>query len=293
MAALTADAEEWEREMQEITNWVNQIQDTWRETAAAITAYLPAVLGALLLVLLGWLLARVARSAVVRLAAIVNRAIHNLSDATSLSPFNFSPQVVRIFGNAAYWLVILVFLTAAARSLELHAFSIWLARILNYVPVLLAGVLIIVAGYIASIFVRDVTSTALSTGGFRQGALLASLAQAAVLLTAVVIGVDQIGVDVSFLITIIAISLGGVIGGFALAFGFGSRDFISNLIAANELQKHYQIGQTLRVGDTVGDVIEFTPTSLVLATADGRTTIPAQMFHQAISALVASEEGHD
>ena len=279
--------------MQNITNWFNQIQNAWQETAAAISANLPAVLGAILLVLLGWLLAKVVRSAVVRLAGMLNRTIRNLSDAASLSPFSFSPQVVRIAGNAAYWLVILVFLTAAARSLELHAFSIWLARILNYVPVLLAGALIIVAGYVASIFVRDVTATALTTSGVRQGALLASFAQAGVLLTAVVVGVDQVGVDVSFLITIIAIALGGVFGGFALAFGFGSRDFVSNLIAANELQRHYEIGQTVRIGDAVGDVIAFTPTNVILATKDGRTAIPAQLFHQAISVLVTSEDSHD
>ena len=279
--------------MQNITNWFNQIQNAWQETAAARSANLPAVLGAILLVLLGWLLAKVVRSAVVRLAGMLNRTIRNLSDAASLSPFSFSPQVVRIAGNAAYWLVILVFLTAAARSLELHAFSIWLARILNYVPVLLAGALIIVAGYVASIFVRDVTATALTTSGVRQGALLASFAQAGVLLTAVVVGVDQVGVDVSFLITIIAIALGGVFGGFALAFGFGSRDFVSNLIAANELQRHYEIGQTVRIGDAVGDVIAFTPTNVILATKDGRTAIPAQLFHQAISVLVTSEDSHD
>jgi Mechanosensitive ion channel, conserved TM helix len=279
--------------MSNFSDWFQQLQDAWRSTMATIVAYLPTVLGAIVLIIVGWLLARLARMLVVQLGGLINRALQNVTGVASLQRFRLAPQIIRIAGNAAYWLVILVFLTAAARTMELHEFSIWLARILNFVPVLLAGVLIIVAGYIASIFVRDVVSTALNTGGFRQGVLLGSIAQAAVLLTAVVIGVDQIGVNVSFLTTIIAIALGGVFGGFALAFGIGSRDFVSNIIAANDLQKHYHIGQTVRVNDAVGEIVELTPTNVIMATDQGRATVPAHIFQTSVSILMTPEPSHE
>ncbi len=276
--------------MKELSNWMNQIHDAWRETISAIISHLPSVLGGLLLVVVGWLLAKIARLIIIRLVRFMERGLQNLSDATSLSRINFPPRFTRIAGDAVYWLVILVFLTAAARSLELHAFSIWLARILNYVPVLLAGGLIIIAGYIASLVVRDVVTTSLTSGGFQQGPLVGSLAQGSVLLTAVVVGVDQMGVDVTFLVTIIAVALGCIFGGFALAFGFGSRDFVSNLIAANDLRKHYELGQHIRIGEAEGEIVELTPTSIVLAAHGGRVTLPAQIFHQSETRLLITEE---
>lgn len=276
--------------MTDISGWIAHFEEAWRNTIGSIISYLPNLAGVLVLLLLGWLFARWARTGVRKLGEVVNRVMESVLEGTSFSRFRLTTRTLQIMGNAAFWLVVLVFLTAAARIARLDAFSIWLDRILSHLPVLLAGALIIIAGYLASIFIRDIVSAALSSGGFRQSALLARLAQAAVFLTAVVIGIDQVGLDVSFLVTVIAISLASLFGGVALAFGFGSRDFVANVIAAHNLQQQFKPGQIVRFGDARGEILELTPTSVVLATEEGRTTVPASAFHTKVSVLVTPEE---
>lgn len=276
-----------------VTGWLSQIEQAWRNTIGLLVAYLPNLAGVILLLLVGWVLARWARAGVTKLGDVVNRLLRGLFPGTSLSRFTLTTRGQKIAGNAAFWLVMLVFLTAAAKAARLEAFSLWLDRILSYLPVLLAGALIIAAGYVASVFIRDITAAALASGGFRQSVLLARLAQAAVFLTAVVIGIDQIGLDVSFLVTVIAIMLASTLGGIALAFGFGSRDFVANVIAAHNLQQHYRPGQIVQFGKSRGEILELTPTSVILSTEEGRTTVPARTFHREVTVLVTPGEGGD
>ncbi len=279
--------------MKDISSWLTHLQEAWSNTIGSIVGYLPNLAGAVLLLLLGWVLARWARAGVTKLGDVTNRLMGNVLAGSSLSRFRVTARSLQVIANAAFWLVVLIFLTAAAKTARLDEFSIWLDRILAYFPILLAGALIIAAGYVVSIFVRDIVSAALQSSGFSQSALLARIAQGAVFLTAVVIGIDQIGLDASLLITVIAISLASALGGIALAFGFGSRDFVANVIAAHNLQQHYRPGQTVQFGKTSGEILELTPTSVVLATEDGRTTVPARVFHRSISVLVTPEDTGD
>lgn len=276
--------------MTDISGWIAQLEHAWRTTIGSIISYLPNLAGVVFVLLLGWIAARLARAGVRKLGSVINRISDRLLAGTALARFRLTSRNLEIAGNAVLWLVILLFLTAAAKIAKLDAFSIWLDRILSYLPALFAGCLIIAAGYLASLFVRDIVSAALTSGGFRQSGLLARLAQASVFLTAVVIGIDQVGLDVSFLVTVIAITLASLLGGIALAFGFGSREFVANVIAAHNLQQHYRPGQTVKFGKSQGEILELTPTSVVLATADGRTTVPAREFHRSVSILVTPEE---
>lgn len=276
--------------MTDITGWISDLEQAWRDILGSIVAYLPSLAGAVVLLLVGWILARWVRAAILKFGDIANRLFRNVFTGTALIRFQLTERILRVAGIAAYWLIILVFLTAAARTAELEAFSIWLNRILSFVPVLVGGVLIIALGYLIGQFVRDVVAAAFASGGVRQSTLLARFAQTSVMLIAAVIGIDQIGIDVSFLVTIIAIALASLLGGVGLAFGIGSRDFVANVIAAHNIRHHYKPGQTIQVASFRGEILDLTPTSVVLATADGRTTVPAKVFHSGASILITPED---
>lgn len=279
--------------MEHLTTWLDGLRASAANLLDTMVGYLPNLIGAVLLLLLGWMLARLVRAAAGRLGNAVNRLLDRLMRRGSLTRFRLSPRALKLIGNAAFWLVILFFITAATRVAQLDAFSSWLDRILAYLPTLLAGALIILAGYLVSALVRDLVAATLGSAGLAQNELFAAVAQGATFLTAVVIGIDQIGIDVTILITLIAIAVGAMLAGLSLAFGLGSRDFVSNLIGAHYLQQYLQPGQTARIGEIEGEVLELTPTSVVLATAGGRTAIPAKLFNEAATVVVTPGDDND
>ena len=279
--------------MEHLTSWLDGLRASAANLLDTMVGYLPNLIGAVLLLLLGWMLARLVRAAAGRLGNAVNRLLGRLMRRGSLTRFRLSPRALKLIGNAAFWLVILFFITAATRVAQLDAFSSWLDRILAYLPTLLAGALIILAGYLVSALVRDLVAATLGSAGLAQNELFAAVAQGATFLTAVVIGIDQIGIDVTILITLIAIAVGAMLAGLSLAFALGSRDFVSNLIGAHYLQQYLQPGQTARIGEIEGEVLELTPTSVVLATAAGRTAIPAKLFNEAATVVMTPGDGND
>ncbi len=106
------------------------------------------------------------------------------------------------------------------------------------------------------------------------------MAQGAVFLAKLVIGLDQVGIDVLFLTLLFALAVGGVFLSLALAFARGAGTFVSNLLGANLAQRAISPGETVRVGEHEGQIVEFTPAAVVLATESGRLVVPGRIFQE-------------
>ena len=67
---------------------------------------------------------------------------------------------------------------------------------------------------------------------------------------------------------------GALLGGLALAVSLGARTYVGNLIAGHQLQQHYEVGQTIHIGDYEGTIVEIATTLVILETPQGRLTLP-------------------
>ena len=132
-------------------------------------------------------------------------------------------------------------------------------------------------------------SATAATAGITHSHFLGTVAQGLTLIAAVIIGAEQIGLDVSFLVTVTAIILGAGLAALSLAFGLGAQSFVSNLIGAHYVQEHLKPGQRARIGEREGEVLEITATSIVLATRDGRASIPARAFNEETTTVLMPE----
>lgn len=267
--------------------------DTLSQRSLALGHWLaervPDLVGALLLVLLGWLVARAARATIRGLGTRINRALDRVLRAERAARLRLSPTMLRLIGTAAFWIILLLFLSFATSLAGMAGVTEWLREVLRYLPTLLFGVLIIVAGHLIGLLVRDLLLEALASAHVEQREIVARLAQTATFLTAVIIGVHQIGVNVSFVTLVIAVALGSVLLAFSLAFGLGARGLVANLIGTHYLRRQLQPGVRVRVGEVEGEIIEITPTNVVLETDDGRAFIPARMFSEQVSLLVTAD----
>lgn len=276
--------------MAELSEWLERLQQSTGAAFADIGAYLPSLAGALLLMVLGWVAARLLRAAFVGAGASINGLLRTLTRPAFARAPRLSPTLVALIGNVLFWVVILLFAAISARVARLDAFSSWLDRVVSYLPTLVAGGFIALAGYLVSTLVRDVVSAAVASAGSAQKDLFGFAAQVAVFVTAVVIGLDQIGLDVTFLIILLAVVVGGGLLSMALAFGFGARDFVGNLIAAHHMQRTLEPGEHARIGDMEGRVLEITSTSVVLMTEHGRLLVPARLFQQQTALILGGGE---
>lgn len=272
--------------MEEVSVWMTTISDATSRLFGRFIEFIPDLVAALLLVLIGWIAARLLRAAGTRLALWFNGTVERVLSAERSRYLRLSTAVIKLVGNITFWIIILVFVTAATRILGLFAFADWLDQVVGYLPTLLAGGLIILAGVVISALARDLTTAAVASAGIAYSDLFGRGAQTVVLLTALIIGINQIGIDVTLLVTLTSILFAAICISFALAFALGARTLVGNLIGAHYLQQFYQPGQLARLDDIEGEILELTPTSVILSTENGRVSVPAKIFNEQATTLL-------
>jgi len=261
------------------------LQNAISQVASRIAEYLPNILGAIGLLLLGWLVARLLRGLAIKAMHVLELLLHRLSRGQSARTIPSSS--IEVVGGILFWVVILFFAAAATHVLGLGAFSSWLQGLVTYLPTLMAGALIIIAGALLAGLARDLAVASLAAFPEHQRALLARIAQGTVLVTAVAVGADQIGVRITFLVIVAAVIMSAVVGGIALAVSLGSRAYVANLIGAHHLRQAFGIGQRVRIGELEGTILELTAVSIVLETEQGRVNVPAKVYNEAPIVLIA------
>ena len=259
--------------------------------ADRLVSYLPSLIGATLLLLAGWLLARILRVLAVRTVRLGDTLIGRLG-AFAGGTRTRTHRAAEIFGTLVFWAVLLVFVTAATQVLELHSFTDWLARLVGYLPTLAVGAVIVVAGYMLSRFVADIVRATATRIDPPQRALLARVAQSTIFVGAMLVGADQIGIKITFL----AIFLGGVMalvgGAVAVAVGLGAREHVANLIGAQQMRQAFGLGQRVRIGEHEGRILEIRSGSMVLECAEGRVNLPGRLYSEAPITVFGGNE-HD
>lgn len=264
--------------MEEASIWLDRLRQSLLDMASTFIAYLPDLLFAIILLVIGWLLARFLRASATRINNYVNRLLESIAPTGRLASFRLSGRGTALVGHALYWLVLFIFVAAAARAARFETLTYWLDELVGLLPNLIGGISIVLIGYAVSVAVRDLVSTTLASAEVRQSEQIGVLVQWAALASGVVLGLEQIGIDVTFLIVVLAIVLGGAIAGLAIAFGFGARSLVASLIGAQYLQRQYTTGQTLTVGAYAGRVLEIGAAHITLETNAGRTTLPGSVY---------------
>jgi small-conductance mechanosensitive channel len=247
------------------------------DSLSSAVSYIPSLLAAILVVIVGWIIARIARGAARRISNSVNRLLDRFFRRGTLSHARLSPSAMVILGEIAFWAILFLAATVAARVAGFTALSGWLNQIVTRLPNLLVGAAIIVVGYVVSILVGEQVAATARAANVSQSTLIGRLAQAAIFVTTLIIGLDQIGIDVTFLIALFAVGVGAIFLGFSIAFGLGARDYVSNLIGARIARRELKIGQSVRIGDIEGEILDITSTQIALETAHGKTLVPAHL----------------
>jgi len=275
-----------------MTSWTDAFSNELSRLVAQTAAYLPRLLLALAVLVAGWFIARLLRMLSVKLLLGIDRLWHRFISHTGYEQLQPHYPPAKIAGMILFWFVMLFFIAAAASILGLGTFVNWLSSLVTYIPILLTGLLIIMTGVVVSALLRDVVTSAAHRAGIARSELLGRMVQATTLVIAVAVGIDQLGIDISFLSIVVGIALAATFGSMALAFGIGAKNYMSNIIAGHHLRQLYHTGDHLRIREYEGTIAEFTTTMVVLNTDQGRVVIPAMLFEQEIS-ILPERAGHE
>lgn len=274
-------------------SWQTTIAATWERFADQIIAASPQLLGAVLVLLAGWFIAQLLRLSTRKLIRGLDALWSSGAGEDSAAQLRSKRTQAIIAGNLVFWITLIFSIAIAANMAGWEMLSGWMDGIVVYLPNLVSGLLIILGGFLLSNIVRKGVTGAADSAGMAQGNVLARIAQVVVIFTTLLIGIEQIGINVDFLTNVLIVIIGVLLAGAALAFGLGARGLIANVIGAQYLRKHCRIGEQMRLGDIEGSIVEITQTCVVLDTEYGRAVIPAKLFQEQVSSFQSRTEEHD
>jgi hypothetical protein len=197
-----------------------------------IGAFLPRILIAIIVVIGGWLVAKIARFAVTRALRAINFSV--LTERAGLDNFlrqgGVAADTTAIFGMLAYWLVILAALLIAFNGLGLTYITDLLGRIVWFVPNVFVALLVLAFGSYFARFVGDTVLAYCRNIKLQDAAFLGKLAQYAIMVFVILIALDQIKVGGDIVRQSFLVILSGIVFALALAFGLGAKDWAAERI---------------------------------------------------------------
>jgi len=270
----------------DVEAWREVVIGAGSEMASAVAALLPALTGALVIVLVGYGVSKLASLAAVRALRGfgMDRAAGRLGLGEALERGGVEARPSEIIGLLVFWLLMLTFVVSGVETLGLQAATATIDRIVAYIPSLIGAGFLVLLGLVAARFVRGVVSSAAAAAGLPSAPRLGFLAQATVLLVVFVAAVEQLGIDTAVLVGPLTAAVGAAVATAGLALALGARAVVGHILAGHFLRQSLPRGTAVEVEGRRGVVERVGSTDTVLTGDQASWSIPnAQLLEQIVA----------
>lgn len=191
-------------------------------------AWLPNLVGALVILLVGWIVARVIKVLVVRgLSAVgLNRMVTKGRVGEFLTRVVHDPA--ELLGAVAFWLVMLGAISLSVTALGIDALTAFVASVYAYLPHVIAATLIFVVAVAISGAVVALVGRVM--GDTPTGKVVSTVAPILIMTIATFMILTELMIAEEIVLITYASLMGAIALGSALAFGLGGRDAASRLL---------------------------------------------------------------
>ena len=211
---------------------VNLVLDTVRTYLVEIGRFLPKLTGALIVLVLGWLIAKAVRWSIVNGLKLARFNV--LAEKAGVDDFlkrgGSRKTTIDVLGILGYWLVILITLLTAFNTLGLGVVAELLRRVVLFVPNVIVAVLIIAIGlYFARLLAESVITYGKNVG-LEDAETLGRITRYAIMAFVVILALAQMDIGGEILKNAFYILFGAVCLALALAFGLGGQKWAGEVL---------------------------------------------------------------
>lgn len=203
--------------------------DRLSDSLARLWVYIPALFGAVVVLAVGYFLARLAQRTVMRLL----RRVHlneTLARGGMTPPMDASGTPLtptRVISNVVFWFILFTAMLLAADTLGIDYLGQAFSELVSYVPSVIAAVVIIILGIVLGDLVAALISA--SASALSGSTVLARVGKGGVVLLAIFMSLQELGVATGIVTTAFAIIFGAVALALSLSFGLGNRELAGEI----------------------------------------------------------------
>jgi len=215
----------------------NKIQNMFVEPIkiifTSIWGFVSVIAGVIVILVIGWLIARIIRSLVARLLKVIH--FEEISKRAGISDilikggikYNLSELITAFF----YWLIMLIAFITAINTLGLTVLSILADKVVNYIPNVISAIFVFCLGVFLAIFLGALTRTACANAGLSNAVRIGQLIQVVIVIVSIAIALEQLQIGKDIVLASFWILFGSIGLAVGLAFGLGCKDIASKYLA--------------------------------------------------------------
>jgi hypothetical protein len=208
-----------------------KIGDSLQQALDSLFGFLPNLLGFLIILVIGYIIARVVKGVLVKVLqkAGLDKALRSGHSGQYVEKLSPGASPAKLIGAVAFWLIFLLVLTAAIGALRVPAVTSFMNQVLAYLPNVIAAVIIfVIAGVVAGAVATLVTRM---MGDTPTGKLVATVVPLLIMAIAMFMILNQLHIAPAIVSITYAVLLGSLGLGMALAFGLGGRETAADLVS--------------------------------------------------------------
>ncbi len=213
-------------------DWAKLINDSFGLFWDKIIGYLPAIIAALVVVVVGLFIANgldLLTEKIINLLKI-DKILEKMGFDRLVSRTNLRLRTGKFFGAIVYWLVAIAFFIAAADILNLKAVSDFLEKVLGYLPNLIIAVLILVATFYFANFLKSLIKHSARAAKMEEAEFLGAASWWVIVVLGFASALNQLNISPDIMKFLDEAIIGSVALAGALAFGLGGRDFAKDVL---------------------------------------------------------------
>ena len=213
-------------------DWNAVVMTPVAEMLARIAGFLPTLLGVFIILIVGWIIAGILKSLVVKVLKLIqlDTATEKAGLGDVLRRGGIRQTLSELIGVLIYWLIMLMVFMTALNALGMTVAASLLDKVILYIPNVIAAVFILALGIFFSSMIGTVVRTASSNAGIQQAKFLGQLTQTLIMIFASIITLEQLNIASSVLNFAINIILASIGLALAIAVGLGSKDIAGKLM---------------------------------------------------------------
>ena len=201
--------------------------------------FVPKLLAVLVILFVGWLVAKLVRTAVKRILTLAH--FDKFAQRSGLEAFmnsgNYSLTMSGIISQVMYWLVILLFIITGANALEMTQVATLLQQLAGYLPHIIVAILVVVFGTLLARFVNRLVFAWLHSIKFPHALAVSTSAEYGIQIFSVFVALEQLGIGMQLIYSLFVIVFGAFFLALAIAFGLGGKDWAARVIEDFERSK--------------------------------------------------------
>jgi hypothetical protein len=246
------------------------VMQSFAHVAEQFAQFAPKVLAAFIVLVIGYIVARVLSRAITAIADKLGlqRAAESGGLVQSMQQVGIDKTLPQIVGVIIFWLMICVFAVAAFDILDLPALTGAIEKVVAYIPKLLVATFVVVLGLLLAAFLKGIVATSADRVGITYAPQLATAVYWILALMTFIAAFDQLQIEFKLLNEAILIAFAALALGFGLSFGLGGRDVMAGILAGYYVRQRMHTGDRVRVGDMEGIVREVGPVATIIETTE-------------------------